>query len=300
MHALLLMMVIAVRIYVADSGENKITVIDPGKQPGTIAVSPNPQGIAAFPDARRLYVSSGSANVLDVVDTRIGKLTRSVPVGPRPGSIAITPDGRRIYVCIGGRPAVEIVDTASLTKTNSIETGAPPQVISVTPDQTRMLVGSAGRISVINIRTEEVEFEIPLAGNPASMAIDSDRHLVIHRLLIRMAGAEGFEILDYASRKITGKIALPGANVLATSVDHRTLWVSAGDSVTIFSLPDLKRLVTVPVGAGADAIVFTPDGKHCFVSSTGADSVAEIDTATYKEIAHFPAGRAPKQMIAAP
>ena len=158
MQFLLVMAMVAARIYVADSGENKITVIDPGNQPGAIAVSPNPVGIAAFPDARRLYISSGTANVLDVVDSRTAKITRSVPVGPKPGNIAITPDGRRVYVCIGGRSAVEVVDTASLTKTNSIATGGSPQTVSVTPDQTRMLVGSAGRISVINIRTEGVEF----------------------------------------------------------------------------------------------------------------------------------------------
>ena len=76
------------------------------------------------------------------------------------------------------------------------------------------------------------------------------------------------------------------------------MWVTAGDSVTVFSMPDLKRILTIPVGSGADTIVFTPDGKRCFVSNTGADSVSEIDTATYKEIARIPAGKAPKQMIA--
>jgi hypothetical protein len=63
---------VAVRIYVADSGDNKLTVIEPGKQSGAIAVSPGPQGIPAFPGARRLYVSSG--NVLDVVESKTGRL----------------------------------------------------------------------------------------------------------------------------------------------------------------------------------------------------------------------------------
>ena len=297
MHSVLLLMMVVARIYVADSDDNKITVIDSGKAVGAISVSPEPQGLAASPEGRRLYVASAGRNVLDVIDRKTARLTRSVPVGPRPGNLAITPDGRRVYVSIGGRPAIDIVDTASLMKVKSIETRGSPQGIYVTPDGTRMLVGSAGGISVINIRTEEIEFEIPVTGVPLSIAIDSDRHLAIQRLFVKIAGMDGFEIVDYASRKVTGKIPLPASNFVASSPDHKSLWVTAADSVTVFSLPDLKRFTTIQTGAGADAIAFEPDGKRCFVSNTAANSVSEIDTANFRTIAQIPVGRAPKQLI---
>jgi YVTN family beta-propeller protein len=77
------------------------------------------------------------------------------------------------------------------------------------------------------------------------------------------------------------------------------VWATAGDSVAVFSMPDLKRVLTIAVSAGTDAIAFTPDGKLVFISNTGANSVSEIDAATYKEIARIPAGKAPKQMVTA-
>lgn len=297
MHSVLLLMMVAARVYVADSDDNKITVLDSSKAVEAISVSPNPQGLAASPEGRRLYVASAGSNVLDVIDRKAARVTRSIPVGPKPGNLAITPDGRRVYVSIGGRPAIEIVDTASLMKVKSIETRGLPQSIYVTPDGTRMLVGASGGISVINIRTEETEFEIPVNGVPLSIAIDSDRHLVIQRLFVKIAGMDGFEIVDYASRKVTGKIALPFSNFVASSPDHKTLWVTAADSVTVFSLPDLKRVTTVSTGAGADAIAFEPEGKRCFVSNTAANSVSEIDTANFRTMAQIPVGRAPKQLI---
>jgi YVTN family beta-propeller protein len=297
MHSLLVLMFLAARIYVADSGENKITVIDPGKASTAISVSGSPQGIAAFLDGHRLYVSTSGANALDVIDSSTLRLTRSVPVGPGPNGIATSPDGRRVFVTLTGRPAVDLVDAASLKKIKSIEVAGPPHSIAVTPDGTRMLVGSTGKISVINIRTERTEFDIPLTRTPVSIAVDSDRHLVIHRLFLRMAEAGGFEILDYASRKVTGKVALPSANVLATSPDHRSLWATAADSVTVFSLPDLKRVTTIATGAGADGIAFTADGKSVYIANSGAGSISEIDTATFKETAHIPAGKGPTQII---
>ncbi len=298
MHLLFLMMLAATRIYVADGGDNKLAVIDPGAPASAISIASIPTAIVAAADGRRLYVSSESANVLDVIDPAKSRLVRSVPVGLKPGNLALTPDGRYVFVCIGSRPAIDVVDTASLTRVKSIETTGAPRSLYVTPDNTRMLAGVAGGIDVINIRTGEVEFEIPMSGTPASIAIDSDRRLVIHRLFVHMAGEEGFEIVDYASRKATGKVALPGAKVLAVSPHRLTLWATAGDSVTVFVLPDLKRYTTVATGAGADAIVFDADGKHVFVSNAGANSVSEIDTATYKEIAHLPAGKAPGQLAA--
>lgn len=295
MHSWLLAMLLATRIYVADTGGSKLTVIDSGKAAGTISVSSFPQGITS--DGRRLYVTSG-ANVLDVIDPNTSRLIRTISFGSKPGDVAISPDQRSVFVCSDGRPAIDVVDTASLMQVKTIETSGIPRTLEVTPDNTRLLAGFNGGIDVINIRTGEREFGITLPGAPVSIAIESDRHLGIRRLFVHLAGKEGFEIVDYASRKVTGRVPLPSANQLAVSPNRRTLWVTAGDSVVVFGLPDLKRAAMILTGAGADAIVFEGDGKNVWISDTGADSVTEIDTASYKVVTRVTTGKAPGQMIA--
>src|SRR6266481_5805070 len=91
-----------VRIYVANSDGDNITIIDPvsNKVTGEIKVSKNPHGIVPSPDKSRFYVSSESEDVLDVVDRKTAKVIRRVPLGRRPNNVAITPDGRRVYICI--------------------------------------------------------------------------------------------------------------------------------------------------------------------------------------------------------
>ncbi len=82
--------------------------------------------------------------------------------------------------------------------------------------------------------------------------------------------------------------------------DGSTLWVNSmlNNSVSVYSLPDLKLIESIPVGRGPDWLTFTPDGRRCFVSNAGADSVSAIDVAQRKELARIPVGKVPKRLIA--
>src|SRR5260370_8833677 len=91
----------SVRIYVANSDDNKISVIDPttDRVSGEIPVSPNPHGIVPSPDGMRFYISSESKALLDVVDRKTGTIIGRVPLGLRPNNAAITPDGPHPHLC---------------------------------------------------------------------------------------------------------------------------------------------------------------------------------------------------------
>jgi YVTN family beta-propeller protein len=71
------------------------------------------------------------------------------------------------------------------------------------------------------------------------------------------------------------------------------------NSVSIFSLPDLKLLATIPVGQGPDWMTFLPDGSRCYVSNAGSNTVSVIDVASRRELKQIPVGRIPKRIISA-
>jgi YVTN family beta-propeller protein len=291
-----------IHIYVADSEDNRISVIDPltSRVSGTIPVSPNPRSIVASADGLRLYVSSGSKDVVEVIERRTGAISHTVAVGHAPGNLAISPDGRRLFLCIASPPGIDIIDSALLRKVRTIEFAKGPNDLYITPDQTRIIAALPGKLAVINIRTEAPEFEIPVSGTPQTLAIDSDKNLVIHRLFVEVAGSNGFGIIDYGARKAAGKIAAPAGSGLAISPDRNTLWVTgeADGLVTILSLPGLKRLTSILLGMKPDSIVFTPDGRFGFISNAGSNSVSSIDVQAYKELARIPVGKAPRRMAA--
>lgn len=306
------------RIYVTNSDDDIITIIDPGanKAVGKIAVSPNPHGIVPSPDGSRFYISSESKDLLDVVDRKTGAVIRKVPLGTRPNNVAITADGKRVYVCIRGESSVDIVDTASLEMVKKVPVGKGPHNIYRTPDGRHMIATSMDdrKLTVIDIKTEEPEFAIPLGGVPRPLAIDAAPDGAIRRLFVQLSGLHGFAVVDYASRTVASKVLLPDAPAgarplipetfshgIGISPDHRTLWVNSllDNSVSVFSMPELKRLATIPVGRGPDWLTFTPDGRRCYISNAGSNSVSAIDTAAFRELTRIPVGKVPKRIIAA-
>ena len=306
----------SVRIYVANSDDNKITVIDPAtdRVSGEILVSANPHGIVPSPDGTRFYVSSESKDVLDVVDRKTGAVIRRVPIGQRPNNVAITPDGKRVYVCIRAESWVDIVDTASLERIKRVPVGKGPHNVYRTPDGEHMIATSMDekKLTVINIKSQEVEFEIPAGGVPRPLVIDANPDGSINRLFVQLSNLHGVQVIDWASRKAGDRILPPpgpdGARPLIPETfshgigiapDHKTLWVTSllDNSVSVFSLPQLQRLATIPVGRGPDWLTFTPDGARCYVSNAGGNTVSSIDAVKFKELVKIPVGKIPKRII---
>ncbi len=302
-----------VRIYVANSDGDNITVIDPAinKVAGEIKVSNHPHGIVPSPDKKRFYVSSEGDNLLDVVDRASSKVIKRIPLGARPNNVAITPDGKRVYICIRQESWVDVVDTKSLTKVKSIPVGRYPHNVYGTPDGRYMLATSMGdkRITAIDTRTETPAFEIPLSGVPRPVAMDAGPQ----NLFVQLSNLHGFVVIDYASRKEVKKIVLPEAppdakplipqtfsHGIGSVPDGSAMWVNSmlNNAVYVYSLPDLKLIGTIQVGRGPDWLTFTPDGKRCYVSNAGEDSVSAIDVASRKELARIPVGKVPKRIIA--
>lgn len=303
----------SVHVYVANSDGDTITIIDPAtnKVSGEIKVSNHPHGIVSSPDQKRFYVSSEGDNVLDVVERATSKVIKRIPLGTRPNNLAITPDGRRVYVCIRQEAWVDVVDTASLTKAKSVPVGRYPHNVYLTPDGKYMLATSLGdkKITAIDIATEQPAFEIPLPGVPRPVALDAGpKHL-----FVQLSDLHGFIVIDYPSRKVANKIMLPTApsgakplipqtfsHGIAVGPGGGTLWVTSllNNAVYVYSLPALNLLDTTPVGIAPDWMTFTPDGKRCYVSNAGSDSVSVLDTESHREITRVPVGKIPKRIIA--
>ena len=307
-----------IRIYVTNSAGDNITIIDPAsdRAVGEFRVSRNPHGIVPSPDGKRFYISSETENVLDVVDRSSFRIIRRVPIGQRPNNIAITRDGRRVYICIRSGSTVDIVDTASLEKVKSVTVGDAPHNIYCTADGKWMLATSMGgnKITAIDVRTETPAFEIPLGGIPRPVAIAPGPDGAPARLFVPLSDLHGFVVVDFAARRVVNRVLLPdapaGAETLIAhtlahgigcSPDGRTLWVTSllDNSVSAFSLPDLKRLATIPVGKAPDWLTFLPDSRRCYVSNAGSDSVSVVDTASFRELTRIPVGKTPKRLIAA-
>jgi YVTN family beta-propeller protein len=317
-----------VRIYVTDSGGDRVEAIDPTANQvvqviGGIAL---PHGIGFSPDGSQIYISNESKNVLDIVDRASGQITDEVALSGRPNNIAVTKDGGRVLVAIrNGKGALDVIDTATRRRVKSIPVNAPLHNVYVTPDGKYAVAGSiAGQmVTVIDLATDQPAWGVPFEAGVRPMAIDANPDGSTKRIFVELSEFHGFVIVDFATHKEVDRIRLPDlpfgskkvhedettpCHGIAVAPDGKSLWINStvDNAVFAYSLSDLRLLGYValpvrersgqpPIGAIPNWISFTPDSDRLFVSNSALDSVSVIDAATMKQVAVVPVGRAPKR-----
>ena len=92
-----------------------------------------PMGLALSLDASKLYVSTGRAHKVFVVDTATNQPTGSFEVGQRPWGLALSPDGKLLFTANGPSNDVSVIDLATQKVTVKIKaTGGPWGVLVLT------------------------------------------------------------------------------------------------------------------------------------------------------------------------
>ncbi len=109
-------------IYQIDTEKNKMIDKIPLGKPGEV----KPMGLALSLDASKLYVSTGRAHMVFVIDTSTNKPLGSFEVGQRPWGLAVSPDGKTLFTANGPSNDVSVVDLATQTVTKKIKTSGGP------------------------------------------------------------------------------------------------------------------------------------------------------------------------------
>jgi YVTN family beta-propeller protein len=85
-----------------------------------------PKGVLLSRDQKTLYVSTGRANSIAVLDATSLELQTTIPVGKRVWGLALSRDGSRLYTCNGVDNTVSVVDTGAHKEIAKIAVGDMP------------------------------------------------------------------------------------------------------------------------------------------------------------------------------
>ena len=209
-----------VRIYATNSGGDNVNIIDPTthKTVGTLEGIEAAHGVAASPDGSRVYISNESESTLDVFDAKTNKLIKKVALSARPNNIAVAKDGR-IVVAIARDPgALEIIDGNTLTSKVRIQTKGRLHNTYVTPDSKYAIMGSTATsmFTVVDLQKEEIAWELNIGKGVRPMTIEANPDGSTKRIFIQTSDLNGFVIVDFAERKVVGKIELPTLDMITT------------------------------------------------------------------------------------
>jgi YVTN family beta-propeller protein len=85
-----------------------------------------PKGVVVSLDQRTLYVSTGGANTVAVVDADTLTQKATIAVGKRVWGLALSRDGSRLYTCNGLDNTVSVIDTATNQVSATVPVGKRP------------------------------------------------------------------------------------------------------------------------------------------------------------------------------
>lgn len=272
--------------------------------------------IALSPDKRTLYVSRGSVSDVVAFDVATNRLLWRTPVkGFRSDHIAVAPDGRHLFVSAISRSEVEIIDLERHETVGHIPTGSQPHGLSLSPDGGRLYIGEkrGRKITVADAHDFRVVNEIPFEEGVRPFVIAPDGKA----LYAQLSDFHGFIHYNLQSNKIERRVELPTTaksdsyhgrypkraahHGIALSEDERHLCIAgtASDYVALVSRTDMKTEALISVGEQPNWAINSLDGKYCYVSSRGSDTVSIISYEEKREVRRIAVGSYPQRMVTA-
>ena len=281
------------------------------------------------PDGRTLYVSRGHRGDVAAFDLASGEMKWKVAIpGFRSDHMTISRDGRFLYVSALTENVVVAVDTLSAEVVASADAGQWPHDNHLSRDGQLLYNGSIGNI----IAPEESREANPPP--PYQLTVLNTADLSLRRSYIFERGIRPFVIthderrmyaqlsefhgiieFDLVGGRIKRELELPidpgvteadydfeaPHHGLAISPDEKMLCAAgrASDYVALVATKSFQPVAIIDVDDAPGWAATGPDGRHCFVANTRADTLSVISFAKRKEVARIRLGDGPKQIEAA-
>ena len=254
--------------------------------------------MALSKDGRRLLVSASTANVVDVIDTRRGKVVGSFPSGDSPHENNFSRDGKLIYhASIGtvytdaddpsqdstkGTRVFEVIDARTLEVLKTIDMGQKLAEAGY-PN-----MSGAVRPMAITPSERYVYFQVSFFFGVVQYDLKTDQVRAV--LDLPLADAKGVPRTDFLLDSAHHGLAInPRGSKLCVA------GTMSGYAAIVTRKPfELQR--RVHVGEVPYWSAPSENGKFCFVSVAGNDRVSVISFKTGREIARVEVGNHPQRM----
>ena len=209
------------RVYVANSGGDTVSVVDPrqGTIVATIPVGDVPVALAA--GGSRVYVANWAEGTVSVVDTTTHTIAGTVPVGTFPAGLGLHGATRRLYVANFLDDTVSVIDTDTLSVVSTFPVARRPRGLAVDPAGQRLFVAGFedGRVQAIDTASGTVTLDVASGGaNPLDVLLGprGTRLYVAH-----LQEEQGVAVLDAATLSSVASVDVPAGPVAFAGLAQR-------------------------------------------------------------------------------
>ena len=238
-------------------------------------------------------------NIL-ILDAITGDLLKEINLEGMPYDAIFSPDGKEIWTALMmpvGK--VKVFDADSYNLLNTITAGNMPAGVAFSEDGNKVFIanGMSGSVTVIDALTKTVIDSVvtgqgtvgAFQGMQGMMYADNEKD-------------ETISIINTMNNMMSDSIHLgfiPG--MVSRNTMMNQLWVSdpAGAKIHFWTQNGDAYSYggSITVGDGAETMVFSQDGKTCYVTNQDENSVSIVDVAGLKEMMQIPVGERPNGLV---
>ena len=182
-------------VYVANSGDNTVSIIENNAVVATVGVGTTPNAVAVNPNNGYVYVANTGDNTVTVLSgTSI--VSAAINVGVIPNDIAVNPTDDKVYIVNNGfNTNVGSISILSGTQwLKNINVGNDPRAVDVNPQTGYIYVaggrGETGTVAVLS-DTLIIETFLPVGHSPGDIAINPTTDLAYVPLYKSSSGSTG-------------------------------------------------------------------------------------------------------------
>src|SRR3984957_17218297 len=230
--------------------------------------------VAVDANANRVYASHGT--LVEVVDTKAGKVVGQITQLHGVHGVAVAPEFGKGFITNGQSNSVTIFDLKTLAKVGEPQTGQNPDSVCFEPTTKHIFTfnGKSSDSTDIDPKTNEVIKSFPLGGKPEECAADG-----AGKIYVNLEDSSEIVEIDAAKTTITRHASLsPCDSPSGLAIDQknkRLFSVCDNKMMVITDIPSLKVIGTAPIGAGPDGAGYDA-GLGLAFSSNGQDGTLSI------------------------
>jgi YVTN family beta-propeller protein len=265
--------------WVANSGSNSISILDlvDRREIARIGTGKEPVEAQLSPDEKTLVVANRGDGSASIFDGSTGRLRAVFQDCPGADDVVILPDSSKAFVaCSAGHQVMSIV----LAQTETQGTGSQPGAV---------LAGSTQQGSA---QPDRLAAFMDVGRAPVQLALKPDGG----ELFVSNSGSNTISEVYTNTDDVAGAYLMGDGPIRGlVSRDNRLVYEANFRSqyVTIYSIDDGKRLMSIHVGDGPSAMAFSTAGNLLFVVDNRSSDVAVIRTGTQALFTLVPTGRGP-------
>ncbi len=264
------------RVYVANSGESSVTVIDGanGAVLATVRTGSNCNAIAVNPATNKIYTTNNFGHSVTVIDGATNEPS-TFRIGQGPRGIAVNPVTNKVYTAnYGSRDATEI-DGATNAVT-SIPTGKHPWAIAVDSraNKTYVVNEDSATVSILDGATGAVR-HVAVGDVPFAVAVNP----TTNRAYVLSYAGSSMAVIDGATAAVTKTVPL-AAHPSAVAVNRTTnqIYVANQRAATVTVFDGLTNGVIATVKAGNIPFAMAVDAvaNQVYVANFNSDDATVI------------------------